>query len=234
VEVVAKQSGEPVGGGVILGAVCPDIARQQDPDRGGPGALGYHVKYSDDDEVATNVGFYYMANASGRLIGTLLFGVIFRVLRLYRLPARLWRLRAHCRSVVLQPAAVCSGAVDDQTQRGRVMSSRVHIRVLRSTFCRNEMTIAQNRWPRWVMWRSSGTENGTELDAPAGPKKGANVYVTSILSRTCEAAMITRFLLWRPSDWLSQARGFAHTWRLPAGLVPGRLRTRAQRLHLGG
>ena len=31
----------------------------------------------DDDEVATNVGFYYMANAGGRLLGTLLSGVIF-------------------------------------------------------------------------------------------------------------------------------------------------------------
>jgi hypothetical protein len=81
-----------------------------------------------------------------------------------------------------------------------------------------ESPIAQNRWPRWVMWRSSGAENGTELDAPAGPKRGVNVYVASRLSRTCgEVAMITRFFLWRPSDWISQSRGFAHTWRLPAG-----------------
>jgi MFS family permease len=35
------------------------------------------LAYSDDDEVATNVGFYYMANAGGRLVGTLLSGVIF-------------------------------------------------------------------------------------------------------------------------------------------------------------
>jgi hypothetical protein len=35
------------------------------------------LAYSDDDEVATNVGFYYMANAGGRLLGTLLSGVIF-------------------------------------------------------------------------------------------------------------------------------------------------------------
>jgi len=35
------------------------------------------LAYSDDDEVATNVGFYYMANADGRLLGTLLSGVIF-------------------------------------------------------------------------------------------------------------------------------------------------------------
>jgi hypothetical protein len=33
----------------------------------------------DDDEVATNVGFYYMANAGGRLLGTLLSRVIFEL-----------------------------------------------------------------------------------------------------------------------------------------------------------
>jgi hypothetical protein len=35
------------------------------------------LAYSDDDEVATNVGFYYMANAGGRLLGTLLSGLVF-------------------------------------------------------------------------------------------------------------------------------------------------------------
>jgi hypothetical protein len=35
------------------------------------------LAYSHDDEVATNVGFYYMANAGGRLLGTLLSGVVF-------------------------------------------------------------------------------------------------------------------------------------------------------------
>jgi hypothetical protein len=37
------------------------------------------LAYSQDDEVATNVGFYYMANAGGRLLGTLLSGVIFEL-----------------------------------------------------------------------------------------------------------------------------------------------------------
>jgi hypothetical protein len=37
------------------------------------------LAYSQDDEVATNVGFYYTANASGRLLGTLLSGVIFEL-----------------------------------------------------------------------------------------------------------------------------------------------------------
>ncbi len=37
------------------------------------------LAYSDGDKVATNVGFYYMANAGGRLVGTLLSGVMFQV-----------------------------------------------------------------------------------------------------------------------------------------------------------
>ena len=37
------------------------------------------LAYSDGDKVAMNVGFYYMANAGGRLVGTLLSGVMFQV-----------------------------------------------------------------------------------------------------------------------------------------------------------
>jgi hypothetical protein len=36
------------------------------------------LAYSDGDKVAMNVGFYYMANAGGRLIGTLLSGLMFQ------------------------------------------------------------------------------------------------------------------------------------------------------------
>ena len=36
------------------------------------------LAYSDGDRVAMNVGFYYMANAAGRLVGTLLSGVMFQ------------------------------------------------------------------------------------------------------------------------------------------------------------
>lgn len=36
------------------------------------------LAYTDEDSVAVNVGFYYMANAGGRLLGTLLSGVIFQ------------------------------------------------------------------------------------------------------------------------------------------------------------
>jgi hypothetical protein len=36
------------------------------------------LAYSDGDKVAMNVGFYYMANAGGRLAGTLLSGMLFQ------------------------------------------------------------------------------------------------------------------------------------------------------------
>jgi len=36
------------------------------------------LAYSDGDKVAMNVGFYYMANAGGRLIGTVLSGVVYQ------------------------------------------------------------------------------------------------------------------------------------------------------------
>lgn len=37
------------------------------------------LAYSTDDQVAMDVGFYYMANAAGRLVGTLLSGVVFQL-----------------------------------------------------------------------------------------------------------------------------------------------------------
>ncbi|MGO9064487.1 MAG: organoarsenical effux MFS transporter ArsJ [Myxococcaceae bacterium] len=37
------------------------------------------LAYSDGDKVAMNVGFYYMANAGGRLVGTLLSGILFQL-----------------------------------------------------------------------------------------------------------------------------------------------------------
>jgi MFS family permease len=37
------------------------------------------VAYSDEDKVALNVGFYYMANAAGRLAGTILSGTLFQM-----------------------------------------------------------------------------------------------------------------------------------------------------------
>jgi predicted MFS family arabinose efflux permease len=37
------------------------------------------LAYTGPDDVALNVGFYYMANAAGRLIGTLLSGIVFQL-----------------------------------------------------------------------------------------------------------------------------------------------------------
>jgi predicted MFS family arabinose efflux permease len=37
------------------------------------------LAYTDEDSVALDVGFYYMANAGGRLLGTLLSGVVFQL-----------------------------------------------------------------------------------------------------------------------------------------------------------
>jgi MFS family permease len=37
------------------------------------------LAYSDGDRVAMNVGFYYMANAGGRLVGTLLSGALYQL-----------------------------------------------------------------------------------------------------------------------------------------------------------
>lgn len=45
------------------------------------------VAFSDHDKVALNVGFYYMANAAGRLIGTLLSGLLYQY---WGLGACLW------------------------------------------------------------------------------------------------------------------------------------------------
>jgi len=45
------------------------------------------VSYADSDGVSMDVGFYYMANAMGRLIGTVLSGVVYQA---YGLEACLW------------------------------------------------------------------------------------------------------------------------------------------------
>lgn len=45
------------------------------------------LAYTEQDQVALNVGFYYMANAAGRLLGTLLSGLLFQ---LSGLPGCLW------------------------------------------------------------------------------------------------------------------------------------------------
>jgi predicted MFS family arabinose efflux permease len=36
------------------------------------------LAFTDDDKVALNVGFYYMANSGGRLAGTVLSGLVYQ------------------------------------------------------------------------------------------------------------------------------------------------------------
>jgi len=45
------------------------------------------LSYSEADRVSMNVGFYYMANAGGRLVGTLLSGLLYQI---YGLTGCLW------------------------------------------------------------------------------------------------------------------------------------------------
>jgi predicted MFS family arabinose efflux permease len=45
------------------------------------------LSYTDSDKVALNVGFYYMANAGGRLLGTIASGVLYQI---YGLQGCLW------------------------------------------------------------------------------------------------------------------------------------------------
>jgi len=45
------------------------------------------VSFADNDGVSLDVGFYYMANALGRLVGTVLSGWVFQV---FGLVACLW------------------------------------------------------------------------------------------------------------------------------------------------
>jgi predicted MFS family arabinose efflux permease len=57
------------------------------------------LAYTDGDKVALNVGFYYMANAGGRLVGTVLSGLVFQ---LYGLVGCLWA----CVAFVLTAAII--------------------------------------------------------------------------------------------------------------------------------
>jgi predicted MFS family arabinose efflux permease len=61
------------------------------------------LAYSDGDKVAMNVGFYYMANAAGRLVGTLLSGILFQLAGLNGClwGSALFALAAGCASLFL-------------------------------------------------------------------------------------------------------------------------------------
>ncbi len=68
------------------------------------------LAYTDEESVALDVGFYYMANAGGRLLGTLLSGIVFQ---LAGFPGCLWISLA----LVLVAAALSLGL-----PRGRAVS----------------------------------------------------------------------------------------------------------------
>ncbi|AFY88317.1 MAG: hypothetical protein CLLPBCKN_001227 [Chroococcidiopsis cubana SAG 39.79] len=68
------------------------------------------LAYTDDDKVALNVGFYYMANSGGRLAGTVLSGLIFQ---LFGLVGCLWVSMVF----VLAAAAISLKLPDPQPQK---------------------------------------------------------------------------------------------------------------------
>jgi MFS family permease len=69
------------------------------------------LAYTDNDKVAMNVGFYYMANAGGRLAGTVLSGLLYQA---YGLPGCLWASVAFALAAgllsLLLPAHVQTGS----------------------------------------------------------------------------------------------------------------------------
>jgi hypothetical protein len=64
------------------------------------------LDYTDGDKVALNVGFYYMANAGGRLIGCLLSGVLFQVAGL---AGCLWGAAVFCAAAAVTSLALPRG-----------------------------------------------------------------------------------------------------------------------------
>ncbi len=80
---LALQLGRPAGQTIIIGLMVFGIVFACNS-----AVHSYLVlAYTDDDKVALNVGFYYMANAGGRLAGTVLSGLVFQF---YGLVGCLW------------------------------------------------------------------------------------------------------------------------------------------------
>ncbi len=72
--VLAMQQGWPVGVVLVSGLILFGIVFAINS------ALHSYLilAYSDNDKVSMNVGFYYMANAGGRLAGTVLSGIVYQ------------------------------------------------------------------------------------------------------------------------------------------------------------
>ncbi|MGF1497292.1 MAG: organoarsenical effux MFS transporter ArsJ [Elainellaceae cyanobacterium] len=80
---LALQTGRPAGQTIVIGLMVFGIVFAFNS-----AVHSYLVlAYTEDDKVALNVGFYYMANSGGRLAGTVLSGLIFQ---LYGLVGCLW------------------------------------------------------------------------------------------------------------------------------------------------
>ncbi|MEM9214401.1 MAG: organoarsenical effux MFS transporter ArsJ [Cyanobacteria bacterium P01_F01_bin.150] len=80
---LALQTGRPPGQTIVIGLMAFGIVFAFNS-----AVHSYLVlAYTEDDKVALNVGFYYMANSGGRLAGTVLSGLIFQ---LYGLVGCLW------------------------------------------------------------------------------------------------------------------------------------------------
>ena len=105
------------------------------------------VRYAEGDKVASTVGFYYMSNAAGRLVGTVLSGAIYDY-GAGNLPQRFGECLAAAAAFAVVAAAVvsligekegeqggkglrcgpclsCLGAEDDQGERGEVEGGKV-------------------------------------------------------------------------------------------------------------
>lgn len=80
---IALQLGRPPGQTIVLGLMVFGIVFAFNSS-----VHSYLVlAYTEDEKVALNVGFYYMANSGGRLAGTVLSGLIFQI---YGLVGCLW------------------------------------------------------------------------------------------------------------------------------------------------
>src|SRR5205814_7447001 len=72
------------------------------------------LAYSESDRVSLSVGFYYMANACGRLLGTLLSGVLYQA---GGVAASLW-------GAVVLPAAAGAGVLPSSGHGRRGLGGR--------------------------------------------------------------------------------------------------------------
>jgi len=80
---IALQLGRPPGQTIVVGLMVFGVVFAFNS-----AVHSYLVlAYTEDDKVALNVGFYYMANSGGRLVGTVLSGLIFQM---YGLVGCLW------------------------------------------------------------------------------------------------------------------------------------------------